>query len=305
MNQKQINAFRMVMRYGSITAAANALNVSQPAVSRLVADLERSIGFPLLLRLGGKAQPTPEAHDFFQEVERMFYGIDRLTSVAEQIRDLKRVSFKVASMPMVSFEILPQAIRRLSDASHGLSITHDVHTSPRILDLLASHQIDLGIGQCYSNTPNLDVLAAFRTDCVCVMSPDHPLATRSALRPQDLKDEPLIALTYRTVTWSYMSQKFAEAGIEPKIVSETRPSYAACGLAAQGLGIAIVDPISPGIFGAAVAVVPFEPKIPFDFQVLKSSDVPLSRVGERFLLEFMTTIKARSDYGITIHNICA
>lgn len=306
VNQKQINAFRMVMRHGSITAAANALNVSQPAVSRLIADLERAVGFPLLLRLGGKAQPTPEAHEFFQEVERMFYGFDRLAKVAGQIKDMRRASFRVASMPMVSFEILPRAMKRLADLSPGISITHDVHTSPRIVDLLASHQIDLGIGQSYSApAANLDVLAAFRTDCVCVMLPDNPLASRAALSPQDLKDEPLIALTYRTVTWSFMAQRFAEAGIAPKVVAETQPSYSACGLAALGLGVAIVDPISPGIFGDALRAVPFEPKIPFNFQVLKPADVPLSRAGTRFLEEFLATIEERPDYGQTIHNISA
>lgn len=305
MNQKQINAFRMVMRYGSITAAANALNVSQPAVSRLVADLERIVGFPLLLRLGGKAQPTPEAHDFFQEVERMFYGFDRLAQVAEQIRDLRQATFRVASMPMVSFEILPRAMKRLADLSPGISISHDVHTSPRILDLVGSHQIDLGIGQSYAAVANIDVLAAYRTDCVCVMRPDHPLASRPVLTPRDLDGQDLIALTYRTVTWSYMSQRFAEAGVKPKVVAETQPSYSACGLAALGLGIAIVDPISPGIFGDALCSVPFEPQIPFDFKVLKPSDVPLSRAGARFLEELLATIEERSDYGQTIHNISA
>ena len=306
VNQKQINAFRMVMRHGSITAAANALNVSQPAVSRLIADLERAVGFPLLLRLGGKAQPTTEAHEFFQEVERMFYGFDRLAQVAAQIKDLRRAAFRVASMPMVSFEILPRAMKRLADLSPGISITHNVHTSPRIIDLLASHQVDLGIGQSFAgSSDNLEVLAAYRTDCVCIMLPDNPLASRSSLTPLDLKDEPLISLTYRTVTGSVIAQRFAEAGIAPRIVAETQPSYSACGLAALGLGVAIVDPISPGIFGSSLRTVPFEPKIPFNFQVLKPADAPLSRAGRRFLDEFVATIEERPDYGQTIHNIFA
>ncbi|MDJ0933012.1 hypothetical protein [Breoghania sp.] len=61
----------------------------------------------MLLRLGGKAQPKPEADEFFPEVERMFYGFDRLALVAEQIRDLRRAAFRIASMSMVSFEIVP------------------------------------------------------------------------------------------------------------------------------------------------------------------------------------------------------
>ncbi|MDQ0313621.1 LysR substrate-binding domain-containing protein [Amorphus orientalis] len=303
MNQRQVNAFRMVMRHGSITAAAQALNLSQPAVSRLIADLEADLGFPLLLRLGGKAQPTPEAHEFFQEVERMFYGLDRLALVAQEIRDLRRAAFRVATMPMASFDIVPRAMKRFIDRYQGVSVTHDVHTSPRILDLLASHQIDLGIGQTHPDRKDLSVLAAFRTDCVCVMRPDNPLAQRAVLTPQDLKDAPLVALTHRTITSGHMSQRFAEAEIVPNVVAETQPSYSACGLAALGIGIAIVDPITPEIFGPALISIPFEPRVPFDFQILKPNEMPLSRPADRFLQELLATIADRPDYGRLVHKI--
>ncbi|WP_116134043.1 LysR substrate-binding domain-containing protein [Tropicimonas sp. IMCC34043] len=297
MNQKQINAFRMVMRHGSITAAANALSVSQPAVSRLLADLETSIGFRLLLRPGGKVQPTPEAYEFFQEVERMFYGLDRLGQVAEEIRNLHRATFRVASMPMVSFEIMPRTIKRFVDRHSGIGVTHDVHTSPRILDLLASRQIDLGVAQTSPQRQDVDVLAAFQTDCVCAMAPDHPLARREVLTPRDLADEPMVVLNYRTLTYSYMTQRFAEAAVTPRVVAETQPSYSACGMAALGVGIAIVDPITPGIFGEALRVVPFAPAIPFEFQIMKSVDVPLSRAAAGFLDELLATLALRPHYG--------
>lgn len=290
MNQKQVNAFRMVMRHGSVTAAAQALNVSQPAVSRLIADLEASLGFALLLRKGGRVLPTAEAYEFFPEVERMFYGLDRLAQVAGKIRTLQRASFRVASMPMVSFEIIPQAVSRFSTHHAGAGIIHDVHTSPRILDLLASRQIDLGIAQTSSNRSDVDVLATFNSGCVCVMSPDHPLAGLDQISPVDLADQPLVALNYHTLTYSYMMKCFAEAGLSPNVVAETQPSYSACGLASLGVGIAIVDAITPRIFGPSLTTVPFTPRIPFEFQIMKSRDIPLSRAGSAFYDELITVL---------------
>ncbi|MEJ8473749.1 LysR substrate-binding domain-containing protein [Roseibium algae] len=292
MNQRQINAFRMVMHHGSITAAAKALNVSQPAVSRLLTDLEASLGFSLLLRMRGKVQPTVEAYEFFTEVERMFYGLDRLSQVAGEIRTLRRATFRVASMPMVSYEILPQAVARFISAHEGVDITHDVHTSPRILDLLASRQIDIGLAQTSPDRQDVDVLAEFSSSCVCVMPPDHALAGYSKLTPTDLKDQPLVALNYKTLTYSYMTQCFAEAGVSPKIVAETQPSFSACGLAAMGVGIALVDPITPEIFGDKLCSVPFEPRIPFDFQIMKPKDIPLSRAAQAFYVELIASIGA-------------
>ncbi|WP_160383356.1 LysR substrate-binding domain-containing protein [Pseudooceanicola pacificus] len=302
MNQKQLNAFRMVMRHGTITAASRAMNVSQPAVSRMLADLEASIGFPLLHRPGGKAVPTREAYEFFQEVERMFYGLDRLGQVAEDIRALNRAFCRVASMPMVSFELLPQTLKRIVTEHPGIDISHDVHTSPRILDLLASRQIDLGIAQTDPGRKDVEVLAAYRTNCVCVMSPKHRLASRREIRPGDLDGEPMVALNFRTLTYTYLMRCFAEAGVAPKIVTETQPSYSACALAALDVGIAVVDPITPGIFGDRVRVVPFSPSVPFDYQVLKPTGTPMSRAATEFFNLFQETIASQPHFGEQVHN---
>ncbi|MBT9385950.1 LysR family transcriptional regulator [Pseudooceanicola sp. CBS1P-1] len=305
MNQKQLTAFRMVMRHGTITEAARALNVSQPAVSRLIADLEASIGFPLLHRPGGKALPTREAYDFFQEVERMFYGLDRLGQVAEEIRTLNRAVCRIASMPMVSFEILPRALHGIVMHHPGIEFSHDVHTSPRILDLLASRQIDIGIAQTDPGRQDVEVLAAYRTDCVCVMAPDHPLSTREAIHPADLHAVPMVALNFRTLTYSYLMRCCAEAGVTPRIVAETQPSYSACSLAALGVGIAIVDPITPGIFGDRLCVRPFLPALPFDYQVIKPVGLSMSRAATAFYEELRETIAGQSHFGRPVHNISA
>jgi DNA-binding transcriptional LysR family regulator len=297
MNQKQLAAFQMVMRHGSITGAARALSVSQPAVSRLIADLERDVGFSLLSRSGGRAQPTPEAYELFQEVERMFYSLDRLRSVATEIRTLKRAIFRLASMPMASFEIVPLALREMIGRFGGIGISHDVHTSARILNLLASRQIDLGIAQTDPDRSDVDVLASFRTRCVCVVAPDHPFADRAIIHVTDLADQPLIAFNLRTLTHSYLARCFAEAGVRPRIVAETQPSYSSCSLAALGLGAAIVDPITPGVFGDRLRVIPFAADIPFDYQILKPAGHPLSRAAETFLDALLRTIRERPQYG--------
>src|SRR5690625_7672400 len=78
MKQRQVEAFRAVMQFGSITAAAQALGVTQPAVSRLIADLEYAISFLLFERRGARLLPTREAIELYGEVERMYYGLDRL-----------------------------------------------------------------------------------------------------------------------------------------------------------------------------------------------------------------------------------
>ena len=300
MNQRQIQAFRAVMQHGSITGAAVGLNVSQPAVSRLIADLEHELGFALLLRGGGRVQPTTEAYEFIQEVDRLFYGIDRLKVVAEEIRDLRRATFRVATLPMVAFEIVPSILKAFVTAHQGIRVVHDVHASGRVIDLVTSRQIDLGIAQIQADRRDLDVIAAYRSACVCAMAPDHPLAHRTELGPHDLDGVPLVALAHHTLTASHLARCFADAGVVPRIAAETQPSYSACGLAAIGLGVAIVDPITSGLFGARLAVVPFAPEIPFDFQIVKAKDAPLSRAARSFVEIAEVHIAALSAAGMPV-----
>lgn len=282
MQHRQIQSFRAVMQYGSITAAAQALGITQPAVSRLISDLEHSIAFSLFERRGSKLLPTPDALELYNEVERMYYGLDRLEQVATEIRQLRRAGLRVATMPMIAFRILPTVLSEFVRAFEGVRVTHCVRISARIVDLVSSRQYDLGIAQSHGARQDVEVLASFRTHCVCVMAPTHPLAGREVLTPRDLDGVPMVALTRDSETSKHVTGAFDEAGCKQDVVVESQPSFAACALAASDLGVAIVDPLTPITFGDALVRIPFEPRLPFDFHILKPAGLTLSRAGALF-----------------------
>lgn len=292
MKHRQIQSFRAVMQYGTITAAARAIGITQPAVSRLIADLEHSVSFALFERRGGKLLPTREAMEFFDEVERMYYGMEQLERVADEIRQLRRADLRVATMPMVSFQILPTVLSDFIRAFDGVRITHNVHTSARVIDLVASRQYELGIAQVHGARQDIEVLASFRAQCICVMAPGHPLAGKSVLTPRDLDAVPMVALTRESLTGRHVYRALADAGVRPDIVIESQPSFAACALSAAGIGIAIVDPLTPISFGSSLIRVPLRPLIPFDFHVLKPTGLTLSRAGEMFRDRMIHAIEA-------------
>jgi DNA-binding transcriptional LysR family regulator len=273
----------MVMRHGSITAAAGVLGVSQPAVSKLIADLEHAVGFTLFLRKGGKAQPTAEALELAQEVERLFFGLDRLELAAREIRDLRHATLRLATMPAISFEVVPEIIRSFLSRYGSVKVAHDVHISGRIADLVSARQFDLGLAQMPVTRRDVDVIASYRMPCVCALPPGHRLSKRASIGPAELAGEPMVALAHHTLTAGHLTQSFLAANIQPTIAVESQPSYAACGLAAVGIGVAIVDPLTPRVFGPErLVTVPFEPTIPFDFHLIKTLDTTLSRAAEAF-----------------------
>lgn len=290
MNQRQLMAFRATMVHGSITAAAKVLSISQPAVSRLISDLEFSIGFPLFVRRAGRASPTREAQEFFAEVDMMFYGLDRLGTVAEEIRTLSRATVRLATLPMLALRVVPSALRRFRDSYPEARVLQDVYTSERVSELIASRQVELGVAQISQRREDIEILASFHARCVCVMTPDHPLAGEKRLTPVALENQPLITLARHTVSASYIANAFADHGIAPTIVAESQPSFAAGSLAAAGCGIAIIDAITARDLGGALVAVPLEPEIPFDIHLVKARGLPLSRAAEALAAEIRTEI---------------
>lgn len=283
MRERQIEVFRAVMNHGGINRAAEMLNISQPAVSRMISALELDTGLTLFERSGRAVKPTPEAHQFKREVDTFFIGMDRIAGAAEEIRELRRGHVRMTVMPALALSVAPSIIRKVTEIHPTIKTTLDVHTSPRIGDLIGSGQFDLGIGHLSIDRPEVEVLGAWHVDCVCVMASDHPLARRPVLRPEDLDGEGLVSLSYQTDTAQWLGQVFQTAGVRPKILVEAQPSYAACLLAAKGLGITIIDALTAEFFASdALSVVPFGPGIPFEFKLMKPAGARSSALASEF-----------------------
>lgn len=283
MNQRQVEAFRAVMKHGSITRAAEIMHISQPAVSRLIAGLEADIGFRLFVRSGGKTQPTAEAESLIEEVDFFFNGLEKVYSAAREIRSLQRGHLRLAGMPTVSFRLLPELVSAFSRDNPSVKVTMDVHTSPTIVKLLAARQFELGIAQMPEARPDIEVLATYRMECVCAMPPDHRLAVRDRIYAKDLRCEPMIALSHHTLAAQHVAQNFLAADIRPDIRIESQPSYAACALVAERAGIAIVDPLTARFFGKdRVIAVPFAPAVPFDVRLMRPSGAQVSNASAEF-----------------------
>src|SRR5438045_3953839 len=110
LSLRQIEAFRAVVIHGSVSKAAERLYVSQPAVSRLIADLEQSIGFQLFNR-GKGFQVSEEARLLFQEVEKSFVGLDKIAQRAEDIRTFRTGHLRMAASPALGLGLVPGVTR--------------------------------------------------------------------------------------------------------------------------------------------------------------------------------------------------
>ena len=145
MNFKHIEAFRAVMVTGTASRAAEVLKVTQPAISRAIADLERATELQLFNRVRSRLVPTPEAQMFFRDVEEAFVGLDRLRSSAARIKDVGAGQLRIASLSSLGSSLVPKAIAAFSRRNANVSISLHVQTSSVVRNLVAAGQFDIGL----------------------------------------------------------------------------------------------------------------------------------------------------------------
>ncbi|MDH5529598.1 MAG: LysR family transcriptional regulator [Paracoccaceae bacterium] len=181
MNLRQLEAFRATMRSGSITEAAEMMHISQPSVSRLIADLERSVGFALFLRTGRGLTATVEAKTFYQGVEGMFAGVGKLRELAESIRTTSGGVISIGTIQSIATIELPKAVNTLYQRHKDIRFMIQSRNTPAILDAVQMHQFDLGIVGRQPPYEGVEVLFQTTAPYVCLIPEDHPLAGQSGV----------------------------------------------------------------------------------------------------------------------------
>ena len=295
ITMRQIEAFHTTMATGSATEAARAIGISQPAVSRMLADLEKMLQLKLFDRANRRLLPTPEGQLLFDEVEHVFVGLQRVMSSANDIRALKKGRLSIISIPSMVPTLVVEAIKRFSTTWPDISISLEVQPPPRIFEWIVGRQCDIGISTQRSDSPAIESTVVGQANAVCILPQDDVLAHKKVIRAKDLKTANLI--TFKS--WSPFQHRVNELlraeGATPNGKMEGRSTEAVFGLVAAGLGIAIVPPIyQRGLIPPGMVVRPFLPSIPVEAVTLLPNDRPVSLVVEQFISVLSDTLAEQS-----------
>jgi DNA-binding transcriptional LysR family regulator len=201
MNLRQLEAFRATMRSGSITGAAKILYISQPSVTRLIADLEDSLGFTLFTRTGHGLVSTVEARRFHHSVESTFIGLDKLRETADAIRNAQDEIVSLSVIPVFANVIMPEAVATAHRQKSDLQFEVSVKNTSSIVDAILLQQLDLGLICPTRQYEGIHVVYESDLPYRCLLPKDHKLAFET--RPIDLNlltDNEIITLDASTFT---------------------------------------------------------------------------------------------------------
>lgn len=293
MNLRQIEAFRLVMLRGSMTAAAEELGTSQPSVSRLIAELESSTGLALFVRNGGRIRATDAGSAFYREVDRSFVGLEKLHHSAREILQLGSGRLRIVAAPVLALSFLPAVIARFVEAYPRMAISLEMRSESTIQRWVSSGHCDVGFATATPDAFGVTSVDLYRLAGVCALPAGHALARRERLGAADLRGERLILPSYADDTRSALDRALQPAGANQVPAIETPYGATICALVSRGVGVGIVNPLATvDADPRRIVFRPFVPEILFRGFVLYPQRQQDNPVVDAFL-ELVTDSMAR------------
>jgi DNA-binding transcriptional LysR family regulator len=259
-NLKGLNAFRAVMEAGTLTDAAMRLEVTQPAVSRLIANLEYETGLTLFRRQRQRLVPTAEAEVFYREAVRVLSAWEQIPQLAGNIQAQQGHGLRIVSMPRLATGVLPDVLLAYSKRYPETQLTVDVLSRRELEKWPQSQPFDVGLMAFPINHPALQCVPMFSVRAVIAMSRDHPLAGRKSIEVGELINEPFLAPAQGLIMRDQLERMFMQVGCKPIVRMESSSAIFATRLAAHGFGLSMIDPFTAmWVGGKDIAMVELAP----------------------------------------------
>ncbi|SLN39601.1 LysR family transcriptional regulator [Ruegeria meonggei] len=277
MNLTQLTVFREVMETGSISQTAKKLNRTQPAISLALKNLEKSLGLMLFERKGRRLVPVPEAHYLLAETTGI---LDRLASISNTMEGLIKGhagSLNIATMPGPSAFLFPRFISQSVGENPEIRITLSARSSPQIMELAGSQNIDFGFADFEHSTGKKPQYSAelIRADCFCALDRDHPLSSRQSLTLSDLDGTPMGGLHPSHPFQRKIRQEFENVAAEYNPTVTCQYFLPLIPFVSSGQCCSIVDPLTVAterelnFSNGKVVFLPFTKPLRYEYAILE------------------------------------
>jgi DNA-binding transcriptional LysR family regulator len=211
LSGRELAAFVAAVDARTLYAAADALALTQSAVTKRIAALERRVGQPLLERGRSGVRPTAAGRALYPEARAALAALDR---ARRSISDAERTAaLQVAASHTVAGYLLPGWLAGFRAERGTLRIAVEVVNSPGVLAAVREGRAELGFVEGIDSLDGLESQMLLTDELECVVRPGHRFARRRAIRPAELLDEPWIAREAASGTRAVAERALRERGI--------------------------------------------------------------------------------------------
>ena len=243
LNFHQLRIFYTVARCKSFSKAADALHISQPAVSIQVQELEKSLGASLFHRRARGLQLTDVGETAYGYAHRIFSLSSEMEEAIQDIQGLRTGHLTLGASTTPGEYILPVAIGRFRQQYPGIKVKLEISNTRSIVNQILERELDLGmIGSSLEGTTNeLEVSTYVMDEIVLVTSPTHPLARQRKPSLAAVMEEGLVIREEGSATRQTAEECLAQLGVQPKISIELGSNQAVKLAAESGMGVGVIS----------------------------------------------------------------
>lgn len=278
-------ALMKVVEVGSFTKAAELLDYTQPALSQMIASLEKELGLKMLYRSRYGIRLTPEGERLYPDVQSAVRQYEAMRRTADGIRGLDSGVVRIGTVSSVSCHWLPGVIRAFWQAHPNIQIVLHQGDYTSIPEWVRTGAVDFGFASPHA-VMGMETTVVKSGEFRAVLPKDHPLAGRGSLTLGELAEEPLLLL--EEGMYSEPMEAFHAAGITPNVRLRVHDDYSILSMVEQGLGVSILTELVLHKTSYEVTALPIEPAIIRTMGIITKNKhtLPLaSREFIRYLME--------------------
>lgn len=235
----QIASFVEIARTGNLSRAAEALFVTQPALTARLQGLERELGAPLFLRTRRGMRLTEAGRAFLPYAERALAAVGEGRRLVAEIQRGGAGELTIGAAPAVSTYVLPALLKQFADEHPNARLSVRTGHSEEVLELVLREEVELGLTRELRH-PEIESVPVYEDELVLVTNRDHPFARHVLIRIEEIGGEQLILFDRTSSYHELTSALFRAAGVEPRGVMELDNIDAAKKMVQQGLGVAFL-----------------------------------------------------------------
>ncbi|MER1959043.1 MAG: LysR family transcriptional regulator [Solibacillus sp.] len=244
MEMEQLQYFKTVATMQHMTRAAEVLAISQPALSKSIASIEQQLGVPLFSREGRSIYLNRFGELFLQSVDIILEEYER---IREEFEDIIRPGSGEVSFGFIhtlGMEVVPELIAATTKQFPNMQFSLTQATSLNLLKRLEEGAIDLCLSQkIESKVIDIETEELFVEELFVIVPMTHPLAKQSAVKLEDVKNEPFIAIKKGNSLRHLVDELFLEAGIKLKTTFAAEEMHTVAGFVSAGMGISMIPNI--------------------------------------------------------------
>ncbi len=239
----QIEALVEVARRGTASRAAEALRITQPALTARLHVLERELGQRLFARSGRGLRLTDAGRAFLPHAERVLLAVADGRGALDDLASGRAGKLVIGATGSVCSYVLPRVLKRFRAEHPRVDLTVRTGHSEQVLELVLSEAVEVAIVRAL-RLPDIEVMPLYDDELTLVTHPTHPFVGRTEVTLADVGREGLVLFDRASSYFEMTHALFTVAGVAPRTVMELDSFEAAKKMLEEGLGVALLPKVA-------------------------------------------------------------